>query len=60
MSYPTNDDAAALAVAHHVSGTFANPAARQLSRRVRLDEPAVVRVFVAAVERMLDELTAVL
>jgi hypothetical protein len=57
-SYPTHNVAAALALAHHVARAFANTAASQLSCRARLG--AGEGVLIAAVQRVLDQLAAVL
>lgn len=68
-SYPANHDAAALAVAHHVSGTFPHAPTRELSPTIKVGSRfaktcaqlgAEVQILVAAVQRVLDQLAAVL
>jgi hypothetical protein len=69
MAYPAHNLPAALAVTHHIARTFAHAACRQSPFEGRLvllflqPRPQLrlaVDVFVATVQRVLDELTAVL
>jgi len=65
---PTHDEAAALALAHHVAGAFANTAAGDAPRHkvglvcegLRPQLGAAGNVFIEAVQRVLDQLVAVL
>jgi hypothetical protein len=68
-SYPAHNFCAALTLAHHVSRAIANLSARHMSRGLETERPLTkprlqLRVgivdFVAAVQRVLDELVAVL
>lgn len=68
-SYPAHDLCAALTLAHHISCAITNLPARQVPRRLSTSRPFTeprlqlrigVILFVAAVQRVLDELAAVL
>lgn len=68
-SYPAHDFCATLTLAHHVAGAVANLPARQVARRLERVRPLAkaalqMRVkailFVAAMQRVLDQLVAVL
>lgn len=58
-SYPAHDNAATLALAHHVPRAFPNASARQLARGVLMVVEGCAVLFVAAVQRMLLQLVAV-